>query len=102
MNVLHYILPEAILFAAAAVLFIVGASTQASARKASPVIALVALIAALACALYGPRPDEVIEHTGALALTNFAIYVKAISTAVATLFVLLAWPTSRDGAANRS
>ena len=88
------LLPEILLLVAAAALFVIGASKSAAARKASPAIALAALIAAFGVAVLGGRDGQ-----GADAMTT---YVRCIATGVSTLFVLLAWPSSADGQSNRS
>lgn len=99
MSLATTMLPELILLIAAAALFVVGASKAVSARRASPVIALVALIAACVAAVWA-------EPTGAFGpaviFDSLGRYVKAIVTGVSVLFVLLAWPSSADGSGNRS
>lgn len=107
-NVLQYILPEVVLLVGAAVLFVLGASKGANSRRAVPVVAAIALIAAFGAALFSQNHDAIeagraaVERTGSIALTGFSIYIKLISIGVAILFVLLAWPTAPDATGNRS
>lgn len=95
MTDLHTMLPEILLLVAAAVLFILGATPTSSARRAAPVVALVAMIVAFFSALISNQMNGPID--GAL-----GHYVKAIATGVGALLVLLAWPTSADGSDNPS
>ena len=88
---LHSMLPQVTLLLAAAVLFVLGASKSAAARRASPALALLALIAAFCFAVFADRDTDAL-----------GTYVNAIATGVSTLFVLLAWPSSADGQSNRS
>lgn len=102
MSLVHTLLPEIVLLLAAAGLFVLGASKTAVARRASPVVALLALVVAFVLAVtVQPAP---VDANTASALTGdaMATYVKAVATGVSVLFVLLAWPSSADGSSNRS
>ena len=99
-ELLPYIIPELSLMIAAAVLFVLGASVQPAARRAAPVIALLALIVAFVSAILSDVQGSV--NKDSLSITGFSVYIKTIATAVGALFVLLAWPTSPAGDGNRS
>ena len=98
MSPLNTMLPEIILLLAAAALFIVGASKAVAARRASPVIALVALLAAFVASVFTTATGE----AASVISDAMGVYVAEIATGVSILFVLLAWPSSADGSSNRS
>jgi len=100
MNALPYMLPEIILLIAAAVLFVLGTSVKPSIKRLTPVIAVFALIGAFFASIVVDAGTGVVKDS--VLVTNFSLYIKAISCAVATLFVLLAWPTSKAGDGNDS
>ncbi len=103
MNLLQLIIPELILLAAAAVLFLMGGSNAPATRKLAPVVALAALVAAFFASLKsGSNLAVQLDPTGSIAVTSFSIYIQTIAIAVSTMFVLLAWPSSNDGAGNDS
>ncbi|MBC7783591.1 MAG: NADH-quinone oxidoreductase subunit N [Burkholderiales bacterium] len=102
MNVTQLIIPELTLLAAAALLFLMGGSNAPKTRLLAPVVALLAMVGALVASLIGQRTGVRMDDTGSLAVTALSVYIKSISIGVGALFVLLAWPTSRDGASNRS
>ena len=87
--------PEILLLVAAAVLFIVGATPLASARRSAPVVALLAVVIAFGASIVYSGPGSVAD--GAL-----GHYVKAIATGVGALLVLLAWPSNADGSESDS
>jgi NADH-quinone oxidoreductase subunit N len=91
-------LPALILLIAAAVLFVLGASPLAGARKLSPIIALVALVAGAFAAMVS---DPGATGTS-IAFDSLGKYVSEVATLSAILFVLLAWPSAQDGSSNRS
>jgi NADH-quinone oxidoreductase subunit N len=102
MQFLHYMLPELILLVAAAVLFVTGASVMPTARKAAPVVALGALLLALSGVLMSDAPVSPRAASGLLSVVGFSLYIKAAAVGVGIFFVLLAWPTSKDGASNNA
>jgi NADH-quinone oxidoreductase subunit N len=102
MDVLPYILPEILLLVAAAALFVMGTSKRPAVRHATPVVAILSLLAACFAALISDTGGLVSAEKDSLSVTSFSVYIKAISCGVAALFVLLAWPTNRAGDANRS
>lgn len=102
-ELLTALVPEIILTAAACLLFLFGAKASRSLRQAAPVVALVALAAAIVCVLRGGQPDPVIaDSMGTLRLTEFALYIKLLAGAVAIMLLLLQWPTNKDVTGNRS
>lgn len=95
-----YILPEISLMIAAAVLFLLGASIEPVARRVAPVIAVGALILALVLSISSDVQGAIGKDS--LLVTQFVLFIKALVCGVGVLFVLLAWPTTSTGDANRS
>ena len=95
------LLPEVILAVAACALFILGASIKASSRKLAPALALVALATALLASVLTPASESV-DAFGSFRITPLSPYIRVLATGVAGLFVLLAWPSDREGSGNRS
>jgi NADH-quinone oxidoreductase subunit N len=103
------LLPELILIVAAGVLFMVGLSMKASSRRFAPILAMLALAAALVVQVtrvgatggatqfddYGGEGAGGIKF-GTVRVAEFAQYVKLIVIGVGMLLTLLAWPTNDD------
>lgn len=109
MNVLiQALLPELVLIVAACALLLMGAIPNAAARRAAPIVALLALVGVFFVqwgatsqavpTLLTDRPDG----GAALRVFSFAHYIKLLAAGVGVLFVLLAWPANRDGTGNAS
>ena len=98
MSLVNTMLPALILLIAAGLLFVVGASKLAAARKIAPVIALFALIAAAIAAIVSTPGGS----GGSIVLDQLGKYVNEIACSSSVLFVLLAWPSAKDGSSNRS
>ena len=100
------LLPELVLIAVASVLFLVGISKRAWARRLAASLALATLVMLFArqfWVLIGtgePVPAEDAWNT--VNNSSFANYVKLIATGVGALTVLLAWPTNPDATGSRS
>src|SRR4051812_36421979 len=92
--------PELILIAAACALILMGACPSAKVRRATPIVALLALLITFIYQL--TRPDDVAlaDDSGTVRIFNFAQYVKMLASGVGMLFVLLAWPSDREGTGN--
>lgn len=97
---LPYILPEILLMIAAAVLFVLGASIKPIARRVAPVIAAMALLLAFLLSVTSDVPGIIAKDS--LLVTQFVLFIKSLVCGVGMLFVLLAWPTTPTGDANRS
>ncbi len=105
-EVLKLLLPEIILAGTALVLILMGISRTPGTRKAAPILALLALIAAFVLAM---AQSADLRQTGTLAdafnvvrVYEFAQYIKLLTLAVGVLLVLLAWPSNPDGTGNPS
>jgi NADH-quinone oxidoreductase subunit N len=98
-ELLRAMTPEIILCAAACVLMLMGVSMKVSVRRAAPVLAILALLAAagsqLLAASGGAPQDDLRWNT--VRIFEFAWYVKILSSAIGILLVLLAWPSNADG-----
>ena len=94
--------PELVLITAACVLLLLGAVPRAGARRAAPIIAILALVFVFGMQL--ARDDmgqtAVRDDSGAVMVFNFAQFVKLLAAGVGILFVLLAWPSNRDATGN--
>ena len=102
-ELLTALLPEIILTAAACLLFLFGIKASRTLRQAAPIVALLALTAAVLCVLYGPQANPVIaDSTGTVRLTDFALYIKLLSGVIAAILLLLQWPTNKEVTGNRS
>jgi NADH-quinone oxidoreductase subunit N len=100
--VINIIYPELILIVAACVLFLLGVSSKATARKLAPILALLALLIVFWTQVAYDSSDRALQAdpAGALRVTDFGRYIKLISAAVGSLFVLLAWPSDREATGN--
>ncbi len=103
-DLLSLILPEILLAAAALVLILMGIGKSVATRKVAPVVALVALIAALmVSAMHAGELRQgatLADRFDVVRLYEFGQYIKLLTCAVGILLVLLAWPTSADGQGN--
>ena len=99
---LQALMPELILIVVACALLLLGAVPGAGARRAAPLIALLALAVVFFMQMTRDETGQtaVRDATGVVAVFNFAQFVKLLSAGVAILFVLLAWPTNRDATGN--
>src|SRR6185312_15106112 len=72
-----------------------------SARKLTPILALLALLAIFLIELFTGTVDH-LNHAVAdtVLVFRFEIYVKLISAGAGIMLVLIAWPTNRDGTGN--
>ncbi|HEY7091443.1 MAG TPA: NADH-quinone oxidoreductase subunit N [Tepidisphaeraceae bacterium] len=99
---LSVIVPELILIITACGLMLLGASSRLAARKAAPVLALLALLV-----VFGTQVthlyDEGIAQTdtaGALRVTNLTTYINVLASGIGALLVLLAWPSDPEATGN--
>lgn len=100
-SLLPVMLPEIILVSAACVLFLLGISVKAAARRAAPWISVAALL--LVCGLLirgGGSDTPLADEYGTFRVWHFAQYVKLLVAAVGILLTLLAWPSNRDATGN--
>jgi NADH-quinone oxidoreductase subunit N len=96
-NLILGLWPELALIGTACVLLVLGAMRGDLARRVGPVLALVALVAALGLQvmLFG-SPMEDRAFTNSVLVGPMAQYVKILTCAAGVLFVLLAWPGKRS------
>ena len=100
-QLLHALFPELVLITVACALLLLGAVPKASARRVTPILAILALIFVFGYQITrDPSARTLQDETGAVAVFNFAMYVKLLAAGVGILFVLLAWPTDRDATGN--
>ncbi len=100
-NLIRAMLPELILCAVACVLFLLGVSSKAGARRLAPVIAIAALLVVFGMQLMAPeRSATLADQYNTFRVFHFAAYIKMLAAGVGVLFVLLAWPTNREATGN--
>src|SRR4051812_47118577 len=101
MSLVSVLLPELILIIAAAVLFLVGMSNAAGARKLAPVIAVIALgiVFFMQMGRNSSEPAQ-IDALNTIRVFAFGSYIKMLAAGVGILFVLLSWPTDANATGN--
>jgi NADH-quinone oxidoreductase subunit N len=95
--------PELILVGSACALFLLGTSTRITARRAAPILAILALAVVFVVeVLHGAMAlsDVQADSFGTLRVSEFAHYIKMLAAAVGAILVLLAWPGNRDATGN--
>lgn len=93
-NLILGLLPELTLVGTAFVLLLLGALKGDVARRMGPVLAMVAVLAALGLqVLQFGVPMEDRAFTNSVLVGPMAQYVKILAAGAGVLFVLLAWPT---------
>src|SRR5688500_8165202 len=94
--------PELVLITVACALLLLGAVPRAGARRAAPVIALLALVFVFGYQMTREEMGQsaMRDASGAVMVFNFAMFVKLLSAGVGILFILLAWPSNRDATGN--
>src|SRR4051812_17152582 len=98
MNVVSVLLPELILIIAASVLFLVGMCPAAAARKFAPFIALVSLAIVFFMQLgKNPGDNAIVDSLGTVRIVQMGVYIRMLAAGVGMLFVLLSWPSDREG-----
>lgn len=106
MDLVTLIAPEIALITAACVLFLVGVSSKAAARRVAPMIALLTLAGIFVWQLFlladpiyqTARTDE----WRSVNVGSLTLYVRMIVSGIGMLLVLLAWPTNRDATGSAS
>src|ERR1700690_1122901 len=89
--------PEIILISVAAVSFLLGTSRSRGARRAAPMLALLALAAALVSQLgHVVNAHGVADPWQTVQVSQFARYVKLLTAGMGILLTLLAWPTNEE------
>jgi NADH-quinone oxidoreductase subunit N len=96
------IAPELVLVAVACALFLLGISSRIAARRAAPIVALLALAVVFVWQLMGVFSLEAQAPgtSGAIRVTELATYIKMLASGVGALLLLLAWPTNPDATGN--
>src|SRR4051812_10219049 len=102
MNLVSVLLPELILILAASVLFLLGMSNKAAARRLAPVLATIAMAVVFFMQIARGAPDDgqIDTTTNAVRVFPFAAYIKMLAAGVGMLFVLLSWPSDPDATGN--
>src|ERR1041385_2228265 len=94
------IVPELILSGVACVLFLVGCSTRAHFRRITPYLALIALLAVVVALLASPEVGWGDLPTRSLRTDSLSLYIRVLSSLVAIMLLLLAWPTNANQTGN--
>jgi NADH:ubiquinone oxidoreductase subunit 2 (subunit N) len=95
------LLPELVLFAAACVLFLLGAAGTSSSRKQAPLLALIALLAVVGIEIARLcQGSTFVDTWNTVRVGALSHYIKLLAGAIGILFVLLAWPTARETTGN--
>src|SRR5688500_15014110 len=101
MDLIRLIAPELILIGSAWALILLAISSRAAARRAAPVLALAALLAALLVELLrGPIDGALVDPYGAFRITGFTQYIRLLATGVSVMFVLMFWPSDARATGN--
>ncbi|HEV2295566.1 MAG TPA: NADH-quinone oxidoreductase subunit N [Tepidisphaeraceae bacterium] len=100
-NLIRAMAPELLLCAVACVLFLLGVSSRAAARRVAPVIAAAALLAVFGWQVMATEASATLaDQYQTFRVFEFATYIKMLAAGVGVLFVLLAWPTNREATGN--
>src|SRR5688572_31995573 len=100
-NLTRAMLPELLLTAVACVLFLLGVSSKAGARRLAPVLAIVALIVVFAMQITADDLTATLaDQYQTFRVYSFTNYIKMLAAGVGVLLVLLAWPTNREATGN--
>lgn len=102
-SLIPVMLPELILVSVACVLFLVGLSTKAGARRAAPWLTLLSLVACAAILLLsGDKSVSGADAFGSFRVFGFAIYIKLLVCVVGAVLSLLFWPSNTDATGSES
>src|SRR4051812_35792463 len=94
--------PELLLVAVACVLLLLGVSTKELARRITPMLALLTLVAIFVMQGAGIAVSQGTDEWLTVRVGEMANYVKLLTAGVGALLVLLAWPTNAGGTGSRS
>ena len=93
--------PEIVLCVVAGILILMGVSRSPHVRRFCPVLAIAALlIAALTQLSAFNGHAQIADKWQTVRITEFARYVKLLSSVVGILLVMLAWPSDEDATGN--
>ncbi|MGB7160598.1 MAG: NADH-quinone oxidoreductase subunit N [Tepidisphaeraceae bacterium] len=100
-NLIRAMQPELLLIVVSCVLFLLGVSSRAAARRLAPVLAMAALLFVFGWQVMTPDMDATLaDRSGTFRVFDFAQYIKMLAAGVGVLFVLLAWPTNKEATGN--
>ncbi|MGH7214860.1 MAG: hypothetical protein ACREIT_08855, partial [Tepidisphaeraceae bacterium] len=102
-SLIPVMLPELVLVAVAGVLFLLGVSSKAAARRFAPVLAIAALLAVFVMQLLRAPDAEgavLVDAWNTFRVAGLAHYIKLLASGVGVMLVLLAWPSNRDATGN--
>ena len=100
-NLIRAMAPELLLIGVACVLFLLGVSSKAAARRIAPVLAAAALIFVFGWQITAEDlQTAVADRYHTFRVFEFAVYIKMLAAGVGVLFVLLAWPTNQQATGN--
>jgi NADH-quinone oxidoreductase subunit N len=93
--------PESLLVLVGCVLLLFGTSKTAAARKLTPVLAVLTLVAIFLIELFTGTAEQ-LNHAvvDTVLVFRFELYIKLISAGAGIMLVLIAWPTNKDGTGN--
>jgi NADH-quinone oxidoreductase subunit N len=106
MDLVRLILPELILIATACALFLLGVSSKSAARRAAPVIAILALLAAFAVEIVRRsqldpfNPQAEVDPFNTFRITQFTHFIRMLVAIVSVMFALMFWPSDREATGN--
>lgn len=101
MQLLRLIIPEWILVCTACVLFLVGVSSRAAARRAAPWLALLALLGVFVIQLlHVPEPMTEVDPFNAFRISPLTHYIRLLAAGISVMFVLMFWPSDREATGN--
>src|SRR3954467_13007741 len=92
--------PELTLIVVACILFLLGIPRTPAVRKFIPLIALLTLAAIFGLSLRGSDGYLISAQFPSIRSAQMAQFLKLISSGIAILFVLLAWPSNKEATGN--
>src|SRR4051812_5028023 len=101
-SLLQVLWPELVLCATACLLFLLGCSSKASARRLAPILAIIALVFVFVLQLRSLDGAVMQDDWNTVHIGAIAHYIKMLAAGIGVIFVLLAWPTNAAATGNRA